>query len=411
MNIWFFFIIAFLLLGWLVDWLGGVLTLKALQPEIPDEFIDFLSPDDYRRAQNYTEAKIRFSLFTTSVTTLSTLVFIVLGGFKLVDHWARSFESGPVLTGTIFTIILFFLSLVLTVPFSVYTTFVIEKRFGFNRTSIGTFLLDLAKTVLLAILLGTPLLVTVLWFFEISGANGWLYCWLAVIVFSLVIQFLAPIVILPLFNTFSPLADGDLKQRIQTYARRQHFQLQGIFIMDGSRRSTKVNAFFTGLGRFRKIVFYDTLLTTLDTAEIIAVLAHEMGHFKKRHLGKMLLATVVQTGGMLYLLSLLLDNEAVSGALQVDHPSVYASLIAFAILFSPVNFLISIVFHYYSRKYEFEADTFAITSGGDREALISALKKLSQANLGNLTPHPLVVLLEYSHPPVLQRIEAIRNIA
>ena len=216
---------------------------------------------------------------------------------------------------------------------------------------------------------------------------------------------------MPLFNKFSPLEDGDLKETINGYTEREKFRIQGIFTMDGSKRSSKVNAFFTGFGRFRKIVFYDTLMEKLTTGEIVAVLAHEMGHFKKKHIIKMLVISVVQTGIMFYFLSLIMQNQGLFEAFKMDHISTYASLIFFGYLFSPVNMLVSIAFNFISRKHEYEADAYAIDSTSTVDDLISGLKKLSQANLVNLTPHPVAVFLEYTHPPVLERIEAIRKLS
>jgi STE24 endopeptidase len=302
------------------------------------------------------------------------------------------------------------LNFLLSLPFSLYSTFVIEQRFGFNTTSVATYITDRIKAALLVIVLGGPLLAAIYWFFAAAGSYGWLYCWLAVFLFSLIVQFLAPVLILPLFNTFSPLADGPLRTRIMEYADQQRFHVQGIFTMDGSKRSTKLNAFFTGFGRFRKIVFYDTLMEKLSDDEIIAVLAHEMGHCKLGHVVKMTVASALQSGLMFYLLSLTLDNRLLFDAFAMEHLSVYASLVFFGILYTPVNIVVSIAFHALSRKHEYQADRYAILSTGEGLSLISGLKKLCQANLANLTPHPLAVVLEYTHPPILQRIEAIRHL-
>ena len=242
------------------------------------------------------------------------------------------------------------------------------------------------------------------------GSQAWLYCWALAVLFSLVMHFLAPVLIMPLFNTFSPLENGPLKEQILAYAQQEKFSIQGIYTMDGSKRSTKLNAFFTGFGRFRKIVFYDTLITKLSNDEIVAVLAHEMGHFKLHHIAKMIIASIAQTGLMFYLLSLLLNNESLFAGVGMEHVSVHASIAFFAILYSPVNMLVSILFSWSSRRHEYEADAYTVQSTGCGEHLVSALKKLTRANLSNLTPHPVTVFLEYSHPPVLQRITAIRNI-
>jgi len=410
MNLWLTLILLILVTGYLLDCLVSLLNLRSLHPQLPQEFRAIFDDAEYARSQSYTRARTRLSLVSSTVSTLCTLVFLLVGGFNFIDLYARSFALGPVATGLIFTGMLMLLTSFLSLPFSIYATFVIEERFGFNRTTITTFIVDICKTTLLAIVLGGPLLALILWFFETTGETAWLYCWLLVVLFSVLVQFLAPVLIFPLFNTFTPLAEGELKNRIMTYAEKERFHVQGIFTMDGSKRSTKLNAFFTGFGRFRKIVFYDTLMEKLTTDEIVAVLAHEMGHFKCRHILKMMAASVVQTGMMFYLLSLLLNNSDMFSALGMEHVSVYASLFFFGFLYTPVNTVVSILFHYLSRKHEYEADAYAVTSSGDGEKLIRGLKALSQANLSNLTPHPVAVFLEYTHPPVLQRIEAIRKL-
>lgn len=408
MNSWLILILVILVANFVLETIVSILNLKALSPELPAEFSDVFDKSEYEKSQRYTKVNTGFSLIESSTTLIITIVFLLAGGFQYVDSLARSFNYNTILTGLIFTGILAILSFILSLPFSLYSTFVIEERFGFNRTSIKTFILDIIKGVFLAILLGGPLLALVLWFFESTGSYGWLYCWAGVVVFSFIVQLLAPVLIMPLFNKFTPLEDGSLKDKILSYANEQNFSIQGIFTMDGSKRSSKLNAFFTGFGKFRKIVFYDTLMEKLSEDEIVAVLAHEMGHFKLKHIYKMLAASVIQTGIMFFLLSLILENRALFDAFSMEHVSIYASLIFFGFLYSPVSTFVSIIFNMRSRKHEFEADNYSAKTTGLAEKLISSLKKLSQANLSNLTPHPLNVFLHYSHPPVLQRINALR---
>ena len=273
-----------------------------------------------------------------------------------------------------------------------------------------TYVLDGLKAILLSVVLGGPLLACILWFFETSGSYAWLYCWTAAVAFILVVQFLAPVLIMPLFNKFIPLAEGELKEAITRYAAKQHFAIQGIYTMDGSKRSTRVNAFFTGFGRFRRIVFFDTLMDKLATNEIVAVLAHEMGHYKLKHILTMMVLSILQMGIMFFILSLFLGNPGLFDAFGMEHVSVYASLVFFGFLYAPLSTLIGIGFNGFSRRNEYQADRFAAISGGEGEALISGLKKLSVSNLTNLTPHPLNVMLNYSHPPVLARILALRQL-
>jgi STE24 endopeptidase len=410
LNGYLIFILGILLLGYLLELVVAVLNLRSLTPQLPAEYIGVSDPEPYERSQEYSRATTRFALIQSTVSLALTLVFILAGGFNLVDQAARSFGFSSIPTGLLFTGMLALLSSILGLPFSVYATFVIEQRFGFNTTTITTFILDGLKAILLTVLLGGPLLGAILWFFETSGSLAWLYCWIAAVVFVLVVQFLAPVLIMPLFNKFIPLAEGELKEAITRYAASQHFAMQGIYTMDGSKRSTRVNAFFTGFGRFRRIVFFDTLMDKLTNSEIVAVLAHEMGHYKLKHILSMMLLSILQMGIMFFILSLFLGNQGLFAAFGMEQLSVYAGLVFFGFLYAPISTLISIGFNAFSRRNEYQADRFAAETGGNGEALISGLKKLSVNNLANLTPHPLNVWLNHSHPPVLARITALRQL-
>jgi len=414
MNGYLLFILSILLLGYLIELTVALLNLRSLSPELPAEFAGVFERDLYARSQEYTRVTTRFGLLQSTVSLAATLAFILAGGFNLVDGAARSFGLAPIPTGLLFTGLLALISGVFNLPFSVYSTFGIEQRFGFNTTTIATYLLDLVKAVLLAVVLGGPLLAAILWFFETSGSLAWLYCWVAAVAFILVVQFLAPVVIMPLFNKFTPLAEGELKEAITGYALAQRFALQGIYTMDGSKRSTRANAFFTGFGRFRRIVFFDTLTEKLTTAEIVAVLAHEMGHYKLKHIPMMMALSILQMGIMFYILSLFLGNAGLSAAFGMEQVSTYASLVFFGFLYAPISTLLAIGFNGFSRRNEYQADRFAAETNGagvGGEALISGLKRLSVSNLANLTPHPLHVFFNYSHPPILARIEALRRLA
>ena len=410
MNGYLIFILGILLLGYLLELVVALLNLRSLSPALPAEFTGVYDAQQYARSQEYTRVTTRFSLVQSTVSILLTIVFILAGGFNLVDLAARSFGLSSIPTGLLFTGILALLSTILALPFSLYSTFGIEQRFGFNTTTVTTYVLDGLKAILLSVVLGGPLLACILWFFETSGSYAWLYCWTAAVAFILVVQFLAPVLIMPLFNKFIPLAEGELKEAITRYAAKQHFAIQGIYTMDGSKRSTRVNAFFTGFGRFRRIVFFDTLMDKLATNEIVAVLAHEMGHYKLKHILTMMVLSILQMGIMFFILSLFLGNPGLFDAFGMEHVSVYASLVFFGFLYAPLSTLIGIGFNGFSRRNEYQADRFAAISGGEGEALISGLKKLSVSNLTNLTPHPLNVMLNYSHPPVLARILALRQL-
>ena len=411
-NGYLYFILSVLVLSYLLELAVSLLNLRSLSPELPAEFAGVFDAQEYARSQEYTRTTTRFSLVQSSCSLVLTLVFILIGGFNLIDVAARSFGLGSIATGLVFTGLLGALTALLGLPFSLYSTFVIEQRFGFNTTTWSTFLLDQVKGIVLTVALGGPLLAAILWFFETSGQMAWIYCWLAAVCFILVVQFLAPVVIMPLFNKFIPLEDGPLKEAITRYAKRQNFALQGIYTMDGSKRSNRANAFFTGFGKFRRIVFFDTLISKLAENELLAVLAHEMGHYKLRHIPVMMVLSILQMGLMFFILSLFLNNHGLFAAFAMEHVSIYASLVFFGFLYSPLSMLVGIGFNLFSRRNEFQADRYAAETLQDEqgsESLINGLKKLSVSNLSNLTPHPVHVFLNYSHPPVMARIAALRQ--
>lgn len=409
MSFWLFAILLIICTSYLLDTIVSLLNVKALSADLPDEFVDTLSPAEYSQSQNYTKATTYFTLAESSYTFLLTVLFIVFGGFQYLDLFARRYADDAIVAGLIFTSSFLLLSFTAKLPFSIYFTFVLEERFGFNKTTTRTFLLDILKGGFLVAVIGGPLLALILWFFIYAGTYAWLFCWLGVTLFSIILQYLAPIVILPLFNKFTPLPEGKLRDIIIDYAQRQQFVIRDIFTMDGSKRSAKLNAFFIGFGKYKKIVFFDTLVEKLEEAEILAVLAHEMGHYKLKHIPKMIVASIIQNGVMFYLLSIVLNTSGITDALGIEQSSVYASLVVFAFLYSPINLLVSILFHAISRKHEFEADHYAAITTGSADSLTASLKKLSKANLSNLTPHPLKVFIHYSHPPLLARIEHLRK--
>ena len=411
LNFYLVCILAILLLGALLELIAGLLELRSLHPELPAEFVGVYDPERYARAQEYTRASIRLALVRRTVGLALTVAFVLAGGFNLVDALARGLGLPPVPTGLVFTGLLALLSGAVQLPFSVYATFGIEERFGLNTTTPLTFLLDTLKGMLLAVVLGGPLLAGVFLLFEAGGPAAWILCWLAVSAFLLVVQFLAPVVLLPLFNRFTPLAEGELRTAITRYAANERFAVGGIFTMDGSRRSTRANAFFTGFGRFRRIVFFDTLLERLTTAEIVAVLAHEIGHWRLKHIPVMVGLSALQTGLLFFLLSRFLDNPGLFAAFGMEHLSVYGSVVFFGFLYTPIATLLAVGVNGLSRRHEYQADRFAVHTGAGAESLISGLKKLSVSNLANLTPHPVNVRLSHSHPPVLERIASLRQVA
>jgi STE24 endopeptidase len=394
----------------IVNGLADYFNLKMLRSDLPDSFRGIYEPERYRQSQDYLRVNTRFGWVTSTLNLILILIFWFGKGFPLLDHWVRSWNQGPILTGLIYIGILMLTMTILSLPFSIYATFVIEERFGFNKTSGATFVKDKIKGLLLALLLGGPLLAAVLAFFEYTGSNAWWYCWVGVTLYSLVVQFVAPTWIMPLFNKFTPLDEGELRDAIMNYAKSIKFPLKNVFVMDGSRRSSKSNAFFTGFGRNKRIVLFDTLIKRHTVSELVAVLAHEMGHYKKKHILSMLVMGILQTGIMFFLLSVFISYPGLFEAFFMDRPSVYAGMIFFAMLYSPIGFFVGLFIQMLSRKNEYQADSFSVETTKDGPSMVYALKKLSAHNLSNLYPHPFYVFLNYSHPPVLERIKSIENL-
>ena len=407
MNTIAFIILLAILFDFVLNGLSDYLNLTRLQEDLPEAFEDVYDPERYRKSQEYLKVNTRFGWMIAAFDLIVILVFWFGRGFPLLDEWVRSFGYGSILCGLMYIALLVVFKALLSLPFSIYHTFVIEERFGFNQTTWSTYLLDLVKGLVLAILLGAPLLTGILAFFEYAGTNAWWYCWIAVTVYMLGVQFIAPTWIMPLFNKFSPLADGELKSAILSYAGSIKFPIQNVYVMDGSKRSSKSNAFFTGFGKHRRIVLFDTLIKRHTTAELVAVLAHEMGHYKKKHIIQSLVLGILQMGFMLYLLSIFISYQGLFDAFYMSRTSVYAGLIFFAMLYSPLDFFIGLFMQMRSRRNETAADRFAVETTRDPQSMVDALKKLSVHNLSNLLPHPFYVFLNYSHPPVLQRINAI----
>ena len=408
MNIIALIILFTIIFDFILNGIADYLNLKRLQSDLPEPFQGIYDPERYRKSQQYLKVNTRFGWITGTFNVILILLFWFGKGFPLLDGWIRSFGYGPIVTGLIYMGVLLLVKSLLSLPFSIYATFVIEERFGFNQTTWSTFVLDLIKGVALAILLGTPLLAGVLLFFEYAGDNAGWYCWIVVTLYILGVHFIAPTWIMPLFNKFEPLEDGDLKSAILSYAGSINFPLENVYVMDGSRRSSKSNAFFTGFGKHRRIVLFDTLIKQHTTGELLAVLAHEMGHYKKKHILQSMFLGMLQMGIMLYLLSFFITYQGLFDAFYMPQKSVYAGLIFFGMLYSPLGFFIGIFMQMLSRKNETAADRFSVETTNDPESMAEALKKLSVNNLSNLLPHPLYVFLNYSHPPVLQRIQSIQ---
>ncbi|RJP76792.1 MAG: M48 family peptidase [Desulfobacteraceae bacterium] len=409
MNLIAVIILITMITTFILNFIADYLNIRMLQPDLPCEFQGMVDADRYRKSQEYLKVNTRFNWIASILGLAVMLIFWFGKGFPFLDGIVREFSSNPIRQGILYMGILIVCKAILSLPFTIYSTFVIEERFGFNKTTVSTFAADLAKGAFLALLLGTPLLAGILAFFEYAGPWAWLYCWISVTLFMLIVQFVAPTWIMPLFNKFKPIEEGELKNSILSYAESIRFPLSNVFIMDGSKRSSKANAFFTGFGSHRRIVLYDTLIEKHTVPELLAILAHEMGHYKKKHIQKTLVMGIAQMGFVFFLLSLFIHNQLLFDAFYMEHRSVYGGLIFFSMLYTPIDFFTGLFMQFHSRKNEYEADRFAVETTNGASALIDSLKKLSIGNLSNLTPHPFYVFLNYSHPPVLKRIEAMRR--
>ena len=411
MNPYAALVVAALVTEYTISAISDVLNLRALSTTVPAEFKGVFDDDAYAKSQEYTRATTRFGLVRSTVNLVVVLAFWHVAGFEWLDRLVRQLGLEPVPTGLLFIGALVLSRLVLSLPFRVYGTFVIEARFGFNRTTVGTFMADSVKWLLLTLVLGGTLMTGILLFFEWAGSVAWLLCWGASATFLLIVQVVAPTWIMPLFNTFTPLDTGELRDAITSYSRTATFPLKDIFVVDGSRRSVKANAFFTGLGRNKRIGLFDTLVSRYSVPELVTIVGHEIGHYRKGHITQGVAVQVTYLGGQFFAMSLVIGRQGLFDAFYMTEPSVYAGLVFFGLLFAPVEMALSLFVNALSRKNEFEADSFAAETPGHREHLISALKKLSADSLTNLTPHPLYVVLHHSHPPVLERIAALRAAA
>ncbi len=404
----FIIIITILVADFALERFLDYLNSRKWSADLPDELRDVYDADQYRKQQEYKKANDRFSLLTSSFSLILIMLMLFLSGFSLVDGWARSITQHPVLVVLVFFGILGLASDIINTPFSIYDTFVIEEKFGFNKTSPVTFVTDKLKGWMLGALIGGGLLSLFVWFYHLTTSLFWIYAWILATLFSAFMAMFYSSLIVPLFNKQTPLEQGELRDAISAFSQKAGFRLDNIFVIDGSKRSTKANAYFTGLGPRKRIVLYDTLIRELSTREIVAVLAHEIGHYKKKHTLTGMLSGVIQTGFTLYILSLFIGNPALSEALGAGEPSFHMGLIAFGILYSPISLLAGLIMNYVSRKNEYSADRY-VKENDEADALVSALKKLSSKNLSNLTPHLVYVFFHYSHPTLLQRIRALEK--
>ena len=399
----FYILIGILILKFIFDTTIDALNAKRYNDAIPSELEGVYNEKEYLKSQAYKKENYNFSLLISIFSIITTLLFFILDGFAFVDAIAKGFSSNSILITLIFFGIILFGSDLLSLPFSYYKTFVIEEKFGFNKTTKKTFVIDKLKGWFMLAVIGGGILALITWFYQITTSNFWIYAWALVTVFSIFMNLFYSKLIVPLFNKQTPLEAGILKNNIESFAQKIGFKLDNIFVIDGSKRSTKANAYFSGFGTQKRITLFDTLINDLETDEIVAVLAHEVGHYKKKHIIYNLFLSIILTGITFYILSLLVGNINLSNALGVATPSFHIGLIAFGILYSPISEITSLFMNALSRKFEYEADDYAKHNFG-AAPLINALKKLSKNSLSNLTPSNLYVKIHYSHPTLLQRV-------
>ena len=405
-NLIIFIVISGFLLDRLLSWLNS----RNWNDKVPEEMENYYDEEKYHQAKLYDRAHSNFSFWSAIYGLVLILGMLFFKGFARLDEVVRLYFEHTYYTPLIFFGVLIFASDLLNLPFSIYSTFVIETKYGFNKTSPRLFVVDKIKGWFLAVLIGTPILAFFIWVYERYGNSFWIGAWILMSGLAILISMFYTSLIVPLFNKLKPLEDGELKSSIEEYCKKVGFNLSNLFVIDGSKRSTKSNAYFSGLGPRKQIVLYDTLIENQEVEEIVAVLAHEIGHYKLKHTRVSLILSLVQTGIMLFLLSLVLDNKNLGLALGTDNMSFHIGLIAFALLYSPISTITGIFMNMLSRKNEYEADSFATRTYNDQH-MINALKKLSVDNLSNLNPHPAYVYVHFSHPPILDRISAIKRIA
>ncbi len=407
-NPWFSLALVAMVVLYKVELIGILLNLSRLSATVPERLRGIVDEASHERSLEYARVSAKASVVQDSVELAVFVGFWLMGGFALVDAWARSWGLGPIPTGLGIIGVLALAQTLLSLPFSWYDTFVVEAQFGFNKMTPKTFIMDRVKGMFLGILLGGPLLATLLWLFA-NVPMAALYGWLLLTVVSVVMSFLAPRLIMPMFFKFQPLKDEELKADIIALGQRLGFPVADVSVVDGSRRSTKANAFFTGFGKMKRIALFDTLLNNHPKDEVLAVLAHEIGHSRRGHTVRQMIASILASGLMFLLLHFALRDPRLCAAFGVMNPTPAWGLVFFGIMYQPLSFLIGLGVNKLSRKFEFEADAYAREAVGGPEPLAQALTRLSRDHLSNLTPHPFYVWLHYSHPPMLERLAALEG--
>lgn len=400
----FYVIIGFLVFDYILERFLEYLNSTRSSAPIPDELQGIYDEEQYKKQQNYEKETGRFGFLTSTFSLAIILLMFFFNGFAILDEYIQlHITTDPILNALAFFGILLFASDIINTPFAIYSTFVIEEKYGFNKTTPKIFILDKIKSWFIGGLIGGGLLALIIWLIILFESTFWIWAWAVMGAFMIFMAMFYSNLIVPLFNKQTPLEDGELKNEINAFSSKVGFTLKNIFVIDGSKRSTKANAYFTGLGAKKRIVLFDTLKNDLSVKEIVAVLAHEIGHYKKKHTLSMIIISLLQTGIMFFILGQFVNEPALSQALGASKHSIHLALIAFGMLYSPLSFIIGIFLNIFSRKNEFQADDYAKKHYA-ATPLIDALKKLSQKNLSNLTPHPAYVFFHYSHPPLLARI-------
>ena len=401
-------LITILLIKFVIDSVLNHLNAKHFNDTLPNDISDVYEINEYQQSQSYKKTNHNFSKITSLFSLITTLLFFFFNGFSIVDKIARGFSNNIIIITLIFFGIIIIGSDIISIPFSLYKTFVIEEKFGFNKSTKKLFFLDKIKGLLMTIILGGSILSIITWFYEFTGNYFWIYTWLLITTFSVFLNMFYSKLIVPLFNEQTILEEGDLKNEIVKYVNSVGFKANNIYVLNGSKRSTKANAYFSGFGNQKRITLYDTLINDLENNEIVAVLAHEVGHYKRKHILYNLTSSIILTGFALFVLSLFIKTPVLSLALGVSHPSFHIGLIAFGILYSPVSQILGVFMNYMSRKFEYQADNYAKNTFS-ASPLISSLKKLSKNSLSNLTPHYLYVFFHFSHPTLLDRIKNLNK--
>lgn len=396
-------IIEYLITRWL-----SYRNIKAASPQLPNQLQGLYDDEKYAKQQSYFRTNNRFSSISSTFNVAIMVVLLVMQYFGEIYNICLSVTTNTIGVTLIFFGVLYLAYDILSLPFQIYDTFVIEERFGFNKTTPKTFIFDKLKSLLVLVVLGGGLISLIVWLYTLLGANFWWAAFIVAIAISLITNLFYSQIIVPLFNKQTPLPEGELRDEIEKFAQKVGFEITNIYVIDGSKRSTKANAYFSGMGKKRRIVLYDTLINDLTTQEVVAVLAHEIGHYKRKHTMKNFVVVSLVMLLQLYVLSLALSSVTMAQAMGLQEPAFAISLIAFAILYTPIDMVTGLIMNSLSRKMEYQADKFA-NDNGLGEELVSALKKISVKSLSNLTPDSLYVKFNYSHPTLLQRMEAIKQ--